>query len=34
VHCKINEEAYKEPLGEIQFEKMTEKQNERGARSL
>jgi hypothetical protein len=35
MYCKIIEEVYREPLGEIQFEKKwREKQNGRGARPL
>jgi hypothetical protein len=34
MYCKIIEEVCREPLGEIQFEKMPGKQNGRGARTL
>jgi hypothetical protein len=35
MHCNIIEEACREPLGEIQFEKrVAAKQNGRGPRSL
>jgi hypothetical protein len=34
MYCKIIEKVCREPLGEIQFEKMMGKQNGRGARPL
>jgi hypothetical protein len=32
MYCKIIEEGFREPLGDIQFQKMAEKQNVRGGK--